>query len=48
MEMEVVIYSRLNSILIFYFNKYGFIIILLDKKKLVVLFSFDMVYLLVY
>lgn len=43
-----VIYSRSNSILIFYLNKYGFIIILLDKKKSVVLFSFDMVHLLAY
>lgn len=34
MEMEAVIYSRSNSILIFYLNKYGFIIILLDKKKI--------------
>lgn len=41
-------YSRSNSILIFYLNKYGFIIILLDKKKSVVLFSFDMVHLLAY
>lgn len=48
MEMEAVIYSRSNSILIFYLNKYGFIIILLDKKKSVVLFSFDMVHLLSY
>lgn len=48
MEMEAVIYSRSNSILIFYLNKYGFIIILLDKKKSVVLFSFDMVHLLAY
>lgn len=42
------IYSRSNSILIFYLNKYGFTIILLDKKKSVVLFSFDMVHLLAY
>lgn len=48
MEMEAVIYSRSNSILIFYLNKYGFTIILLDKKKSVVLFSFDMVHLLSY
>lgn len=48
MEMEAVIYSRSNSILIFYLNKYGFIIILLDKKKSVVLFSFDTVHLLAY
>lgn len=48
MEMEAVIYSRSNSILIFYLNKYGFTIILLDKKKSVVLFSFDMVHLLAY
>lgn len=48
MEMEAVIYSRSNSILIFYLNKYGFTMILLDKKKSVVLFSFDMVHLLAY
>lgn len=48
MEMEAVIYSRSNSILIFYLDKYGFIIILLDKKKSVVLFSFDVVHLLAY